>query len=247
MSTFNKMTDKIQAWKLFANPTRQKIIELLEQQSLTTTALCQQFELSRFAVMQHLKVLEEAGVVRAEKQGRYRWNHLQPEILAKMMQHAANDRQHSPTGIPYRTPRLERAKIVLEFIYSTSSARLFAGLTLHLSEWWNRTADDQPAPVHLEPKLGGRLYELYTENGDGVLYGTVDQFKQDKLLGLMGTMGSDTAISLVRFRLEPLAEGQVSLSFEQRFIGEIDLTSYEAFKLCWQQLLGTHLRLFLDA
>ena len=241
------MTNKIQAWKLFANPTRQKIIELLEQQSLTTTALCQQFALSRFAVMQHIKVLEEAGVVRAEKQGRYRWNHLQPDILAKLMQQAANDRQHLPTGIPYRSPQLERAEIVLEFVYKSSSAQLFAALTLHLSEWWTRTADGQSTLFHIEPELGGRLYAQNASNGDGLLYGTIDQLKQDRLLGLMGSMGSDTAISLVRLRLEPLTVDQVKLRFEQRFIGELDLTNYEAFRLCWQQLLGTHLHDFLNA
>ena len=81
----------------------------------------------------------------------------------------------------------------------------------------------------------------------GLLYGTVDQFKQDRLLlGLMGSMGSDTAISLVRFRLEPLAENQVNLRLEQRFIGELDLNSYEAFNLyagsiCWDLICACSL------
>ncbi len=43
----------------------------------TTTALCEVLpELSRFAVMQHLGVLERAGVVLVRRNGRERWNEL---------------------------------------------------------------------------------------------------------------------------------------------------------------------------
>ena len=46
-------------------------------QALTTGALCGHFaDIDRCTVMQHLKVLEDAGLVIAERRGRERWNHL---------------------------------------------------------------------------------------------------------------------------------------------------------------------------
>ena len=55
------------------------MLDSLRDQPLTTGGLCSQFpELDRCTVMQHLKVLEEAGLVQVERRGRERWNHLNP-------------------------------------------------------------------------------------------------------------------------------------------------------------------------
>ena len=43
----------------------------------TTGALCDAFPaIDRCTVMQHLKVLEDAGLIIARREGRERWNHL---------------------------------------------------------------------------------------------------------------------------------------------------------------------------
>lgn len=59
--------------------TRRSILDLLKDNPQTTGALCAQFpDLDRCTVMQHLKVLEEAELVIAQRKGRERWNHLNP-------------------------------------------------------------------------------------------------------------------------------------------------------------------------
>lgn len=46
---------------------------------MTTGQLCQQFPArDRCTIMQHLKVLTDAGLVIAQRKGRERWNHLNP-------------------------------------------------------------------------------------------------------------------------------------------------------------------------
>ena len=55
------------------------LLDVLRDQPLTTGSLCAQFpELDRCTVMQHLKVLEKAELIIAERRGRERWNHLNP-------------------------------------------------------------------------------------------------------------------------------------------------------------------------
>jgi DNA-binding transcriptional ArsR family regulator len=67
------------AWRALANPTRRGILDLLAEGPLTTGALAERFDdLSRFAVMQHLKVLEEADLVIPVREGRKRYNYLNP-------------------------------------------------------------------------------------------------------------------------------------------------------------------------
>ena len=51
-------------WKALANPFRRKILDLLREEAMTTGDLAAAFpELSRYAVMQHLDVLEQAGLI----------------------------------------------------------------------------------------------------------------------------------------------------------------------------------------
>jgi DNA-binding transcriptional ArsR family regulator len=65
------------AWRALANPTRRAILDLLSEEPLSTGSLADAFEgLSRFAIMQHLRVLEDAELVIRRKQGRTTVNHL---------------------------------------------------------------------------------------------------------------------------------------------------------------------------
>ena len=64
-------------FKALAAATRRAILDQLKDGPLTTGALCERFsDLDRCTVMQHLKVLEEADLVVARREGRERWNHL---------------------------------------------------------------------------------------------------------------------------------------------------------------------------
>ena len=67
--------DKV--YKALAAPLRRRILDALKDQPRTTGDLCARFAgIDRCTVMQHLKVLEEAGLVVARREGRERWNHL---------------------------------------------------------------------------------------------------------------------------------------------------------------------------
>jgi DNA-binding transcriptional ArsR family regulator len=66
-------------FKALGHQVRRQILDDLKDQPLTTGTLCAHFpDLDRCTVMQHLGVLEEAGLVIAERRGRERWNHLDP-------------------------------------------------------------------------------------------------------------------------------------------------------------------------
>src|ERR1700733_7322559 len=68
--------------RALASPWRRRLLDLLRNGPATTGALAGQIpELSRFAVMQHLGVLTDAGVVLVERRGRDRFNYLNPVPL----------------------------------------------------------------------------------------------------------------------------------------------------------------------
>lgn len=72
-------------WKALANPIRRRILDLLREGPLTTTDLSNAFaDLSRFAVMQHLRVLVDAELVTIRRSGRRRYNHLNPVPIQRI-------------------------------------------------------------------------------------------------------------------------------------------------------------------
>src|ERR1700738_1949422 len=74
-------------WSALANPIRRKMLDQLRDRPRTTSELAAAFpELSRFAVMQHLGVLEAASLLLVRRQGRLRLNHLNPTPLEGVRQ-----------------------------------------------------------------------------------------------------------------------------------------------------------------
>ncbi len=66
-------------FKALAAPVRRALLDALKDRPQTTGELCARFPaLDRCTVMQHLKVLEAADLVIVRREGRERWNHLNP-------------------------------------------------------------------------------------------------------------------------------------------------------------------------
>jgi DNA-binding transcriptional ArsR family regulator len=54
------------------DPTRRAIVDMLSERPLSVSRLAAPFDITLTAVMQHLQVLEESGLVHTEKLGRVR-------------------------------------------------------------------------------------------------------------------------------------------------------------------------------
>lgn len=77
--------DLAPVWKALASPLRREMLDLLRTGPMTTGGLAEEFpKLSRFAVMQHLTVLESGGLVVARRDGRSRLNYLNPVPLQQI-------------------------------------------------------------------------------------------------------------------------------------------------------------------
>ena len=66
-------------FRALADPTRRHLLDrLFERDGRTLTELDSELEMTRFGVMKHLRLLEEAGLVVARRQGREKLNFLNP-------------------------------------------------------------------------------------------------------------------------------------------------------------------------
>jgi DNA-binding transcriptional ArsR family regulator len=60
-------------FQAIADPTRREIINLIAYQSLNLNAIAENFDISRPAISQHIKILTECGLIIIKKQGRERY------------------------------------------------------------------------------------------------------------------------------------------------------------------------------
>jgi DNA-binding transcriptional ArsR family regulator len=67
-----------------ADPTRRHVIELLAERERTAGELASAFTVSRPAVSRHLRVLREAGIVRAREEAQRRIYSLEPKPLEEL-------------------------------------------------------------------------------------------------------------------------------------------------------------------
>ena len=73
------MTDDDRVFRALADPTRRWLLDrLFERDGRTLTELESELEMTRFGVMKHLRVLEDANLVVTRRQGREKLHFLNP-------------------------------------------------------------------------------------------------------------------------------------------------------------------------
>jgi DNA-binding transcriptional ArsR family regulator len=76
---YRAVTDDDRVFKALADPTRRFLLDrLFVRDGRTLTELESELEMTRFGVMKHLRVLEEAGLVVTRRQGREKLHFLNP-------------------------------------------------------------------------------------------------------------------------------------------------------------------------
>src|SRR6202453_2822040 len=96
-------------FKALADPTRRSLLdELFKQDGQTLSALEQRLPMTRFGVMKHLKILEEAGLIVTKRQGREKHHFLNPVPIRLV-----HDRWVSKYAEPW-TAALSELKTALE-------------------------------------------------------------------------------------------------------------------------------------
>lgn len=259
--------DLTPVWKALSDPTRRKILDLLKERPRTTGDLCDAFEVSRFAVMKHLTVLEEAELIAVRRHGRERWNHLNAvplqriyerwlrpyeaewaSALLQLKNHIEQSKGKSPMADKsITTATLNEVHIEQNITIASLPEQVFDALTQEISVWWTLPYfhSKETRQIVLEPRVGGRFYEDLG-NDEGLLLATVMRIKRPEELRLMGPLGiSNPVQGVVIFNLEGREETTV-LQLSHRIIGEINEEIESAYSQGWSELLGARLKNFVE-
>lgn len=233
-------------WRALADPTRRAILDALRSGPRTTGALAAVAPTTRFAVMKHLGVLVEAGLVTVERRGRERLNHLNPVPLQQTYERWVRpsagtvadallrlaERAEAPVdyGLDVRTQHTVRADI----------DRTWTAL-LDLAGWWP-PCWPEGARLVFEPRLGGRLGTTFgsglDDGGRGSLWGVVTGLNPDRELRLDGTMDMPgPVVGQWRMVLDPGVDG-TTVTVEHRVLGPVDDETAAGFTRGWPTTLA---------
>jgi DNA-binding transcriptional ArsR family regulator/uncharacterized protein YndB with AHSA1/START domain len=263
-------------WKALSDPTRRAMLDSLRERPRTTgelaTAVEASFGLSRFAVMKHLGILEEAGLVVARRKGRERWNYLNAVPLRRIyerwvseyasewassmlrLEQAATAQPEAENRTGGTTPmnatlgstNMNVIEIEQEVPVGAGPETVFEALTSRIGEWWDHTFSDAPKGVRLEPRVGGRFFEEYADEEGGVLYGTVTHIKRGSHLTITGPMGMTNAVlGVIRFDLEP-REGYTLVKLSHQAIGDVREETRQSYTSGWKAILEKRLKPFAE-
>lgn len=72
-------------YRAIADPTRRRILTLLEREELSVSTLAARFPVTRPAISQHLATLREASLVRYRRDGRTRYYRARLEPLGEVV------------------------------------------------------------------------------------------------------------------------------------------------------------------
>ena len=75
------METRRDVFQAIADPTRRQIINLIVHQSMNLNAIADNFDVSRPAISNHIKILNECGIISIEQVGRERYCKIEPANL----------------------------------------------------------------------------------------------------------------------------------------------------------------------
>lgn len=210
--------DSETVWRALASPHRRKMLDSMREGPKTTGELWKELPgLSRFAVMQHLGVLAEAGLVLPRKEGRQRFNYLNPvplrEVYERWTTTFSSRAAEAALHLKRYAERIEEVKqmestefrlvkIELEMRVNAPREKVYRALTEEYPNWWpHRFKED--STIYFENRVGGTLGEKFS-NGGGAIYGTIVYMDAPRVLITSG-MGA-LSRGMVGFNEEKLEE-----------------------------------------
>src|ERR1700733_4251729 len=130
MVTYNQGMDEV--FRALADPTRRSLLdELFKEDGQTLGALEARLTMSRFGVMKHLKVLEDAGLVVTRRRGREKLHFLNSVPIRLV--HDRWVRKHGEPWVAALSDLKETLESTMEKIYEiyirTTPERLWEAIT----------------------------------------------------------------------------------------------------------------------
>lgn len=244
-------------WKALADPTRRNILNLLKKAPHTTGEISLQFsDLSRFAVMKHLGVLEKANLITVKREGKYRWNHLNTKPIQQTYEQWVSNlvqlrmlAEQTTDDMSQTDKMITTITVFFETKINNEKVRVWKALTEEIDQWWQRDFNQNPKTTDfiLESKLGGLMYERGKDNG--LVWATViglDAPNSIRLKGHLSPEHGGPAISFSKIELEEHSKKSTRLKLSDTVFGSISQALQSDLLKTWKAIFEQGLKPYLE-
>lgn len=253
-------------FKALGHPIRRRILDILKQSAKTTGELNDYFpEVTRYAIMKHLTILEEGNLVLVRREGKFRRNFLNAVPLqvmhnrwvGKFMETTANSLLNIQSAVekkggvfPMATTNQAQSRVFQieqEVLINAPREQVFKALTEQAGDWWEfRIAPKGvPSQFTFEPVPGGQFIERWREN-EGAVWGNVYYVNAPEEIRLQGHLGMQGAVnSAYTYRLIE-KDGATLLQLSHSASGIIQEDWEQKHTEGWKYLLGTLLKEYVE-
>ncbi|MEH7416597.1 SRPBCC domain-containing protein [Neobacillus drentensis] len=253
-------------FKALGHPIRRQILDILKESPKTTGELDDYFpEVTRYAIMKHLSLLEEGNLIVVRREGKYRRNFLNAVPLQRMhnrwigkyVETTANSLLNLQAvvenkGGDFRMKATEQNtsrvfKIEQEVLINAPREQVFQALTEQAGDWWEfRLAPKgESSRFTFSPVPGGQFIEKWGEN-QGAVWGNVYYVNAPEEIRLQGHLGMQGAVnSSYTYRLIEKG-GTTLLQLSHHASGIIRENWEQEHSEGWKYLLGTLLKNYVE-
>ncbi len=178
-----------------SDPRRRAIFEALRQGPMSVSQIASGQPVSRPAVSQHLKVLQQAGLVSVTAKGTKRVYHLRREGLSGLRGYVESFWSDALDAFADHISTTQKEPSMLPPVIKTITvpcppAQAFQLFTRDIASWWPLDKNSVSAmsgkvarDIELDPREGGEITEIDHE-GARVLWGSITDYSPPSRLGL---------------------------------------------------------------
>jgi hypothetical protein len=126
--------------------------------------------------------------------------------------------------------------------------QVFDLATGDISGWWDHTFSDNPKKFFIEPKPGGGFYEIFDDEGNGVLHATVIYAHRGRMLRFEGPLGlSGNAVQMVTtYQFEPLGIDSTLMKVEVHAAGEFNKGLPAIVEKVWEHFIFERFKPYVE-
>ena len=240
-----------QVWRALSDPTRRDLLDLLRTGPKTTGQLVDAVPaLTRFGVMKHLGVLEEAGLLTVSRQGRQRYNHLNAVPLRQIYERWVSKYEDTWAGPLLSLKRLaEKKEKPVSAKISDKPARI-AHVQTQIDikakketvfdlwfespdQWFYENEESKTAtPTRCERKIGGHFYIELPAGGFNTI-AQITMIKPNKSIRMRGDCTIPSAMVCNMTITFEETNGITTVKVDHRMSGEFDDDLPAGFEEGW--------------
>lgn len=126
---------------------------------------------------------------------------------------------------------------------------IFDAATGDISGWWDHSFSEHPLEFFIEPYPGGGFWEIFDEEGNGVLHATVIYADRGKILRFVGPLGlSGKAIDLVTtYEFQPVGADSTSFKVSVHGAGEVEEGVPALVESVWNHFIFERFKPYIES